>query len=177
MKPLSPKQRRFVAEYLIDQNGTQAAIRAGYSKRTANEQAADLLAKPSIREAVNVKFDKIVEKCELDAADVLKILAQLASADIRKAYNPDGTMKNIHEIPDELAAAINSVESDDHTGEIKKFKILDKSKALEMIGKYLKMFVERTELTDGAGAPVIIQMISAEYDAAKNRQSSDHTSL
>ena len=44
---LPPRQRRFVAEYLVDCNGTQAAIRAGYSRKTANEQAADLLAKPS----------------------------------------------------------------------------------------------------------------------------------
>jgi phage terminase small subunit len=177
MNPLSPKQRRFVGEYLKDQNGTQAAIRAGYARKSAKEQACDLLTKPNIREAVNVKLAKVVEKCELDAADVLKILAQLATADIRKAYNPDGTIKPIHEIPDDIAAAISSVESDDNSGEIKKFKLLDKSKALEMIGKYLKMFVERTELTDGAGSPVIIQMISAEYDAAKNNQGPDHKSL
>ncbi len=52
MSDLTPKQARFVEEYLLDLNATQAAIRAGYSKKTANEQGAQLLAKLSIREAV-----------------------------------------------------------------------------------------------------------------------------
>ncbi len=52
MSDLTPKQARFVEEYLIDLNATQAAIRAGYSKKTANEQGAQLLAKLSIRQAV-----------------------------------------------------------------------------------------------------------------------------
>ncbi len=52
MSDLTPKQARFVEEYLLDLNATQAAIRAGYSKKTANEQGAQLLAKLSIRQAV-----------------------------------------------------------------------------------------------------------------------------
>ena len=59
MASLNPKQRRFVAEYLKDQNGTQAAIRAGYSKKTANEQASQLLAKLNIRKLVDEKLSKI----------------------------------------------------------------------------------------------------------------------
>ena len=52
MSNLTPKQARFVEEYLIDLNATQAAIRAGYSKKTANEQGSQLLAKLSVRQAV-----------------------------------------------------------------------------------------------------------------------------
>ena|ERR1039458_1721467 len=69
---LSPKQRRFVEEYLVDLNGTQAAIRAGYSPRTANEQAAQLLAKLSIREAVSAGKAKLTEQTAITKAWVVK---------------------------------------------------------------------------------------------------------
>ena len=61
-KGLSPKQQRFVAEYLVDLNGTQAAIRAGYSKRTARTQAAQLLAKRNISEAVEKAQHRQLER-------------------------------------------------------------------------------------------------------------------
>lgn len=69
---LTPKQSAFVAEYLIDLNGTQAAVRAGYSPRTANEQAARLLAKDSVKEAVAEAKAKRAEECARTALDVLK---------------------------------------------------------------------------------------------------------
>jgi hypothetical protein len=56
---LSPKRQRFVDEYCADFNGTQAAIRAGYSPRTANEQAASLLAIPSVKAAVEERRKSI----------------------------------------------------------------------------------------------------------------------
>ena len=56
---MTPKQQRFVEEYLIDLNATQAAIRAGYSKHTANEQGSQLLAKLSIQAAVAEGHERI----------------------------------------------------------------------------------------------------------------------
>ena len=61
-KKLTPKQARFVAEYLNDLNATQAAIRAGYSKRSACSQAFDLLRKPEIAAAVQARREKLAEK-------------------------------------------------------------------------------------------------------------------
>jgi len=63
---LTPKQQRFVDEYLIDCNATQAAIRAGYSERTANEQAARLLVNVSIKEAIALKQKEISSKLNYD---------------------------------------------------------------------------------------------------------------
>jgi phage terminase small subunit len=71
------KREAFIREYIKDSNGTQAAIRAGYSRRTANEQAAELLAIPSIREAVDKLKAKATEKAIVDAAYVLKGLKEL----------------------------------------------------------------------------------------------------
>lgn len=78
---LTPQKRKFVNEYLIDYNGTQAAIRAGYSPRTANEQAARLLASPAIQNLVQERLAKVQERAEIKAADVLKHWADIGLAD------------------------------------------------------------------------------------------------
>lgn len=70
-KPLTPKQMRFVDEYLVDCNGTQAAIRAGYSKRTANEQAAQLLAKLSIRREIEARQAMLAEEAQVTSKMVI----------------------------------------------------------------------------------------------------------
>lgn len=77
---LEPKQRMFVMEYLKDFNGTQAAIRAGYSKKTANEQAAQHLAKLSISAAVDSAIRDILDRSELQVAEVDAILASMIRA-------------------------------------------------------------------------------------------------
>lgn len=75
---LTAKQQRFVTEYLVDGNGTQAAIRAGYSSRSANEIAAENLAKPSIAEAVKAGQLALQRSTIADAAERREILTQLA---------------------------------------------------------------------------------------------------
>ena len=72
MAELTPKQEMFCKEYIIDLNGTQAAIRAGYSEKTANEQAAQLLARLSIQEYVQSLMDKRSKKVEITADNVLQ---------------------------------------------------------------------------------------------------------
>ena len=69
---LTPKQEAFCREYMVDLNATQAAIRAGYSKKTANEQAARMLAKVNIKEQVQKLAEKQTKRTEIDADYVLK---------------------------------------------------------------------------------------------------------
>lgn len=75
---LTPKQRRFAEEYLVDLNATQAAIRAGYSKHTAGSQGHDLLKKPEIRALVGEHNEKRAEKVGLTAEGVLEGIKRLA---------------------------------------------------------------------------------------------------
>lgn len=75
---LTPKQQAFVDEYIIDLNGTQAAIRAGYSEKTAQEIASENLSKPIIKEAVNAAILRRSKKSERKAADVLADVQELA---------------------------------------------------------------------------------------------------
>ena len=81
---LTPKQLRFVKEYMIDLNGTQAAIRAGYSAKTANEQAAQLLAKLSIQAAISAEREKQQERTEITADRVLREAWSILTADARE---------------------------------------------------------------------------------------------
>lgn len=85
--PLNTKQKLFVAEYLVDLNATQAAIRAGYSKHTAMEQGCRLLKHPGVSAALAVAMEKRVEQVEIDAAWVLKRAVELHDAAmIEKAF-------------------------------------------------------------------------------------------
>jgi phage terminase small subunit len=149
-KPLTLKQRVFIAEYAKDCNGTQAAIRAGYSPATANEQAARLLANVSIRSQANEAVAKACEKVELTVERTLREVARLAFFDARKLLNEDGSPKQLSEIDDDTAASIAGVELLEEyegsgenrklVGYVKKFKIADKNAALEKAMKHLALY-------------------------------------
>lgn len=79
MAKLNAKQKRFVKEYLIDLNGTQAAIRAGYSPKTANEQAARLLANVSIQEAIQEEMKKREERTDITVDRVVQELHNIVT--------------------------------------------------------------------------------------------------
>lgn len=75
--PITPKQQRFVAEYLIDLNATQAAIRAGYSPNTASVQSSRLLTKAKICEAIKIAIEERAIETKIDSAWVLKNAAEM----------------------------------------------------------------------------------------------------
>lgn len=83
--PLTPKQEAFCLEYIVDLNGTQAAIRAGYSEKTARQVATENLAKPYIQEYVQSLMDKRAVKVSITAEDVLNDILET-----RKAAQQDG---------------------------------------------------------------------------------------
>lgn len=146
-KTLTPKQERFVAEYLIDLNATQAATRAGYSAKTANEQGARLLTNVSVRSAIEAAKAKRQEKTEITAARVVQEIARLAFFDPRKLLTCDGEPVPIQELDDDTAAAIAGLETateKDRSGEgstyIRKYKIADKNSALEKLAKHLGIY-------------------------------------
>lgn len=171
---MTPKQSRFVAEYLIDLNATQAAIRAGYSKRTARFMAAENLAKPYIAAEVKQAMAERAARTEITADRVLKELAKLAFFDIRKAFNPDGSLKPLDEMDDETAASIAGLEvtelSDadgNAAGRVKKIKIADKRAALVDIGRHLGMWNDKLTLKGDAENPLTILIQQLQGSAIK----------
>lgn len=154
-KKLTPKQERFVAEYLVDLNGTQAAIRAGYSPKTAGWICQQLLTKTHIAEAVAASKAKRIERIEITQDRVLLELARIAFFDIRKLYNNDGTLKRPHELDDEAAAVLSGVDvSTTHAGDdespltilTKKAKVFDKTSALTLAMRHMGMLKDKLEL-------------------------------
>ncbi len=139
-------------EYLKDQNGAQAAIRAGYSKRSAKEIAARMLTNDNVRQAVDDGLRKIEDKAMITGEKVLKELWNLGNVDHSQAYNPDGSIKAIGDMPEDLRRAICSVETEtiiEGKGKnrttrviIKRIKFWDKVRPLELIGKNQKLFLE-----------------------------------
>jgi phage terminase small subunit len=149
---LNPKQLRFIDEYLVDFNATQAAIRAGYSKRSASEQGYDLLRKPQIQSAIKAKQKELAHKVGITRERIVQECARLAFSDFRKLFNENGTLKPFADMDDDTAAAIAGIDVVEMGGEdgsapmqTKKVKLWDKNSALEKLLKHLGM--ESNELS------------------------------
>lgn len=147
---LTPKQIRFCEEYLIDLNGTQAAIRAGYSKKTANEQSARMLANVSIQEYVQELKTKRSERTEITQDMVLKEYARIAFLDPRKLFDENDNLIPLTKLDEDTARAIAGI---DHTTvydkktkleeTTKKIKLTDKKGALDSVARHLGMFNDK----------------------------------
>lgn len=147
---LTDKQQRFVDEYLIDLNATQAAIRAGYSVRTANEQGAQNLAKLSIQDAISKKMAARSRRTGVNAERVVLELAKVAFAKMTDIVDSKGKIKE-DASPDDLACieSIKYKESDNEYGGSveREVKIASKLKALELLGKHLGMWSDKFNVT------------------------------
>jgi len=135
----------FIAAYVAKghtwSNGKASAIAAGYSEKTASAIACNLLRVPYIQEKLKAKMESKQEKFNLTADSVMQQLAAIVQFDIRKLYNPDGTLKNVDELDDDTAAAVSGIdvyldkEKTDTgmkvVGETRKFKAFDKIQAID----------------------------------------------
>ncbi|GHE34826.1 terminase small subunit [Sphingobacterium griseoflavum] len=144
---LTDKQQRFVDEYMVDLNATQAAIRAGYSPDTARQMASENLSKPDIQEAIQIKKQKISEATGITAERVLAEYAKIAFSDVRNVLTVDGGLKDASEWGDDAAGAVAAVKSFEVTssdgeklGTNREVKMYDKLRALEAIGKHIGLF-------------------------------------
>lgn len=142
-KKLTAKQQRFVDEYLVDLNATQAAERAGYSKRNADKIGSQLLNHQVVGPAIRAALDARSQRTKITQDEVVERLAAIARMDPRKLFNADGTVKRVQDLDDETALAVSSVEFTEAGG--RKVRFWDKKGALELLGKHLGMFVERVE--------------------------------
>lgn len=150
---LTPKQARFVAEYLIDLNATQAAIRAGYSPKTANRIASNLLSKVDIAQAVAEGKARQLEAAGLSAVRVLEEYRRLAFIDLRTFFDEAGNMKAMGDLTAEQGSALAGLEviiknaeaGDGVTDRVHKFKVWDKTRALESLAKHFGLLTDRVD--------------------------------
>ncbi len=120
---LTAKQSLFIKEYLVDLNATQAAIRSGYSEKTAYRTGADNLRKPQIAAAIQDAMDERSERVEINSDEVLMDLAEMRDICMGRKPNP--------------------------TEDVCAFNANGALKALELLGKHFKLFTEKVEVEKG----------------------------
>jgi phage terminase small subunit len=162
---LTTKQQRFVEEYLVDHNATQAAIRAGYSERTACEQASRLLANVKVKAALREAVKKQSERTQITADRVIQELARIGFADSRKVFEwgPEGVkVRPSKDLDDETAAAVAEVsETRTDAGGTIRVKLADKVAALTLLGKHFGAFTDKTEITGKDGGDIVVKVLGA----------------
>jgi phage terminase small subunit len=159
---MTPKQARFVEEYLVDLNATQAFIRAGYTARgnAAEVNAARLLRKAQVQSAISEAMQARRQRTEVTADRVVKELARLAFLDPGKLFNADGAPLRVADLDEDTRRALAGLDvvavgnSDVGVGQVLKLKLADKPRVLELLMRHLGMFTEKIELTGKDGGPV-----------------------
>ena len=149
-KRFTPKQARFVAEYLYDLNATQAAIRAGYSRKTANTDGPRLLVNARVAAAIATGKAKQLVKADLSAARVLEELRRLSFVDARAFWHADGSLKPMSQLTEEQGSAIggfeaiikNAAAGDGVTDLVHKIKFWDKPRSLELLAKHFALLTD-----------------------------------
>lgn len=152
MNKLSPKRKAFIIEFLKDQNATQAAIRAGYSVKTAEKQAGRILADRAVQDAIRKHQDKALNNAEVSLEWWIRKVKQLADYDPRRYFDESGNLLPIAKLDDESASAlagIEVVELEKAQGLVKKIKFSDRRAALDLLGKYLGVYGANNKLEIG----------------------------
>ncbi len=133
MACLTPRQERFVQEYLVDLNATQAAIRAGYSKRRASEIGHQQLLKPAVAEAIAAAKKERSERVQVDADYVVRHLVNLVELSMQK--KPCHTMKGEQESDENGNPLWTAVDGK------------SAARALELLARHVGMLKDKLELT------------------------------
>lgn len=147
---LNEKQKRFVAEYPVDFNATQAAKRAGYSAKTAGSQGSRLLKHVEVQKELTKRARELQRETDVSAQWLLQRLAQLAEVDVADFYDENGALLNPQDMPDGARFMIAGLETKEHVevrgkgperrkvviGKTHKVRFRDPLRVLDMLGKH-----------------------------------------
>lgn len=151
MARLTAKQKRFIEEYLIDLNATQAAIRAGYSPDTAYSIGSENLKKPEIRARVDKAMAERSKRTGINAERILIELARIGLLNPDKVVNFRSSTVKQEATEDDLAAIasvkVKTIPTEDGDIIEREVRFHDKIKALELVGKHLGMFKDKVEIS------------------------------
>jgi len=175
---IPPKRRLFVAEYMKDFNGTEAAKRAGFSPKSAYQLAFRMLKRVEIQQEIETALQKRMEVKGITKDRVLTEIARLAFGDTRRLFTPEGSLKMPSEWDDETAAAVAGIEVTEEyggrgedrtlTGYTKKVKQWEKTRALELLGRHLKLFGDKNG--DNGDKPAPILLISIRNGSGEKKE-------
>jgi len=173
---LTDKQEMFCREYLIDLNATQAAIRAGYSEKTANRIGSENLSKPDVAQRIIDLKSERNERVEVNADYVLRRLVEIDQMDVVDIMTEDMSIKPVSRWPATWRRYLSGFdlaemfegrgEEREMVGILKKIKWPDKIRNLELLGKHISVQAFREQathtLTGKEGGPVEIKLLSRE---------------
>ena len=144
---LTDKQQRFCDEYLIDLNGTQAAIRAGYSKKTARQMAAENLTKPDIKEYIEKRMAEKEESLIAKQDEVLKYLTAVMRRELKESIVVTLQNKTEKWVKDEETGKLKKQPVTEESPAVVDIpaKLSDANKAAELLGKAYAMFTEKID--------------------------------
>ncbi len=170
---MTPKEQRFIEEYPVDLNGTQAAIRAGYSAKTAGQAASRLLKDVKIRVAIDERLDVLSEGARIEVERIVRELNKIAFADAGDVFTwgPTGiVVKDSAKLTPEQRSIVQSVsETTTKEGGTVKVSLYDKQRALELLGRYRSMWVERHEHTGKDGGPIRTETVEEVRESVLER--------
>lgn len=159
MAKLTEKQKRFVEEYLIDLNATQAAIRAGYSPDSAKEIGSENLTKPNIRTYIDSEIANRSKRTGVNQDRVIRELARIAFVNANDVINIEEATLKEDACEDDTATIasvkVKTIPTKEGEGVEREIKLADKLKALELLGKHLGMFKDKVELS----GPMKVQIV------------------
>ncbi|ENW78213.1 hypothetical protein F909_03899 [Acinetobacter sp. ANC 3929] len=187
---LRGKQQRFVNEYLVDRNATQAAIRAGYSAKTAYSIGEENLRKPEVKKAIEIGEAEITERTKITQDKVMKELEKIGFSnmlDYITITNGGDPVTDFSTLTRDQAAAISEIVVEEYTEgrgddarNVKrtKFKLSDKRSALVDMGKHLGMFKDHlvhsndpdNPLTDTKSASKKLSALAKLHKANKEKK-------
>lgn len=148
---LTEKQKRFIEEYLIDLNATQAAIRAGYSTDTAYSIGNENLKKPEVRTRIDKAMAERSKRTGVNADRIVEELAKIAFLNPTDLIDINNAALKANVVPEDTAAIqsvkVKTIPTKDGNGVEREIKMADKIKALELLGKHVGMFKDKLDVT------------------------------
>lgn len=146
---MTEKQKHFCEEYLIDLNATQAAVRAGYSTRSAHSIATENMQKPAVRARIDEALATRSKRTGVNADRVVRELARVAFVNPSDVIDLDNATLKDDATDDDTAAVasvkVKTIPTADGQGVEREIKMADKLKALELLGRHLGMFTDKVE--------------------------------
>lgn len=153
-KSLKPKEKRFISEFLLDNNATQSAIRAGYSRRSARQIANRLMTKDYIRCEIDGKLRKIEEKILVTKEFVIGGLKEVA----------ERCMQHIPVMVFDKEKKLMTQKIDEGGEGVWEFDSSGANRSFELLGKHLSLFVDRTDITTNGKS--LIELLKEVHDDA-----------
>jgi len=143
---LTIQRQKFCEEYIVDGNGKRSALKAGYSEKTAVQQATTILKQPNVKAYIEQLRLKQQHRTDADADRVVEEMAKMAFSNIKNYYDDKGSLRNLRDLDDDIAAAIHSIKETEFKGKddtvkvVREFKLYDKLGALRELGQHFDIY-------------------------------------